>query len=165
MLVDLLGDDVAVAELQDAVGDRRERLVVGDEHDRRPCFPVDLAQHFEHELAGAEVEVAGRLVAEDQLRRLGKRASHGDALLLAAGELGGEVAGPLGESDLGEELGGVEIRAVAVALGELEGEADVLLGGQGGDEVEELEDEADVLASEQRQLSAIEVRDVVLGEG
>ncbi len=152
MLVDLLRDDVAVAELQDAVGDRRERLVVRDEDDRRARLVVHLAQHLEHELAGAEVQVAGRLVAEDQLGRLGERACHGDALLLAAGELRREVAGPLGEADLGEELRGVEIRAVAVALGEFEGEADVLLGGQRRDQVEELEDEADVLAPEQREL-------------
>ena len=60
---------------------------------------------------------------------------------------------------------GIEVGAVAVALGQLECEADVLLGGQGGDQVEELEDEADVLAAKQREFSAVEVRDVVLAEG
>ena len=37
--------------------------------------------------AGAAVEVAGRLVGEDDLRPARQGARHGDALLLAAGEL------------------------------------------------------------------------------
>ena len=155
--VDLLRDDVAVAKLQDAVCDRRERLVVRDQHHRGARLLVDLAKHLEHELAGAEVEVAGRLVAENQLGCLGQCSRDRDTLLLAARQLRGEVVRPLGESDLGEKLCRVEVGAVTVTLGELEGEADVLLGGQRGDQVEELEDEADVLAAEERELSAVKV--------
>ena len=57
--------------------------VVGDEDDR-PAAGVELAEDGQDVGAGAAVEVAGRLVGEDE-RRLGdERAGDGDALLLAA---------------------------------------------------------------------------------
>ena len=57
--------------------------VVGDEHDR-PSARVELAEDGQHVGAGAAVEVAGRLVGEDE-RRLGdERPGDGDTLLLAA---------------------------------------------------------------------------------
>ena len=61
--------------------------VVGDEDDR-PARGVELVEE-RHDLgAGVAVEVAGRLVGEDE-RRLGdERPGDGDALLLAAGQLG-----------------------------------------------------------------------------
>ena len=48
-----------------------------------------------HRVAGRLVEVAGRLVGEDEARAGGERPADGDALLLAAGELLG-VAGEEG---------------------------------------------------------------------
>ena len=50
------------------------------------------AQEAEHLGAAGAVEVAGRLVGEDDLRPAGQRAGAGDPLLLAAGELGRPVA-------------------------------------------------------------------------
>ncbi len=151
MLVDVIRDDRAVAELQHAVRDRRERLVVRHEHHRGALFAVDLAQGCEHELARPEVEVARRLVAEDELRVLGERSGDRDALLLAAGELRGEVelrsASPT-FARRSRDRGG----RLAVARGEVDGEAHVLPGSQSRDQVEELEDEADLLPAEQREL-------------
>ena len=45
------------------------------------------------------IEVAGRLVREQQRRRVDQRPCQGDALLLAAGELHGPVVRPFGEPD------------------------------------------------------------------
>ena len=66
---------------------RRGLRVVGD-HDHRLVELVDrLAQQAEHLLGGVRVQVAGRLVGEHHRRAVHQRAGHGDALLLAAGEL------------------------------------------------------------------------------
>ncbi len=56
-----------------------------------PSSPVHVLQDVEHEDARLVVECAGGLVAEEHVRGLGHGPGDGDALLLAARELGGEV--------------------------------------------------------------------------
>jgi len=50
------------------------------------------------------VERAGGFVEEHERRLVYERASDGNALALAAGELGGEVCGAVGEGQLGEQM-------------------------------------------------------------
>ena len=50
------------------------------------------------------IEIAGRLVGQQQPRHVGDRARDRDALLLAAGELGRPVRQPLGEAQIGQQL-------------------------------------------------------------
>ena len=60
---------------------------------------AELVEDGEHVRGGVAVQVAGRLVGEQQ-RRLGdQRPGHRDPLLLAAGELVGLVLGPVGQPD------------------------------------------------------------------
>ena len=68
---------------------------VGDHQERRIGVADEAQEKVEHGVAGRLVEVAGRLVGEDQFRPGGEGAADGDALLLAAGELFG-VAGEEG---------------------------------------------------------------------
>ena len=68
-------------------------------HDDRRPLRVDLLEEV-HDLARHQrVEVPGRLVREDQARVAREDARDGDALLLAARELRGEVAQARGEPD------------------------------------------------------------------
>ena len=55
-------------------------------------------------IAGLEVERAGRLVAQQDVRPLGDGARDGDALLLAAGQLRREVVQAVAEADQVERL-------------------------------------------------------------
>src|SRR3954447_20603537 len=74
--------DPAVGQEQDPVGVTRRVRIVGDDDDGL-AEPVDrLAEDAQHLAARAGVEVAGRLVAEDDVRAAGERAADGDALLL-----------------------------------------------------------------------------------
>ena len=100
--------------------------------------------------AGPAVEVAGGLVGEDDLGPAGQGPGHGDALLLAAGELARPVVQAVGEADGADDL--VEPLGVGLAAGEVHREGDVLLGGEGGHQVERLEDEADPVAAQQGEL-------------
>ena len=52
------------------------------------------------------VEVAGRLVGQHQRRVHGQGAGDGDALLLAAGQLVGEMLLAVGQADLVEQMAG-----------------------------------------------------------
>ena len=106
---------------------------------------VDPRQRLEHADAGAAVERAGRLVAQQHVGALGDGARDGDALLLAAGQLGGKVIHAGAEPDpvqrlLGRHRGGRD-------LGD---ERHVLARGERGHQIVELEHEADVRAADTR---------------
>ena len=62
-------------------------------------------EQLHHRLAALRVEVAGRLVGEQNHRLAGDGACHGDALLLSAGELTGQVLGAMRHADALEGVG------------------------------------------------------------
>ena len=66
------------------------------DHDNRPAGRVEFVQHLQNELAGLAVEVAGRLVREQDRRIVDQRAPDGDALLLTAGEFVRTMMAPVG---------------------------------------------------------------------
>ena len=84
-------------------------------------------------------------------------AGEGDSLLLAARELGRVVVASVLEPHAGEQLLGPR---AAVLAAELEGDLDVLTGGERGDEVERLEHEPHALAAEGGPLVLAERREV-----
>ena len=139
-------DDLAVGEEEDAVGRGGRTRLVRDHDERLAVVLHRRAQQLEDLAAGLRVEVAGRLVREDDGRPAHERAGDRDALLLAAGELGRAVRAPVLQADLVEQV--LEEVLVRLRPGEREREGDVLLGGQHRQQVEELEDEADVACAE-----------------
>ena len=153
LLVDL---DLAVAELDDP------RAVLGDVHFVRDQHDGDAALHVQlledvHDLdAGARVEVAGRLVRQQDRRLVDQRARDRDALLLAARQLVRVVVHALAEADDLEHflralvpLGGLHlVRAAVVEQRQL----DVVERRRPRQQVEPLEDEADLLVADDRQL-------------
>ena len=157
-----LVDDVAVGEEEDPVGDRGRARVVRDHHGRLAGVLHGLAQELEDLAAGLGVEVAGRLVREDDGRLRDQRAGDRDALLLAARELGRTVAAAILEADRLDQL--VAPGLVRVLARDRQRQRDVLLGAQHRQQVEELEDEADVLAAELRQVGVVERGDLVAGD-
>ena len=122
---------------------------MGDEQEGGAVGAVDLAHHLKHLVGGFGVQIAGGFIGEDEGGVHRQGAGEGDALLLAAGHVGGEVVGPGGEADLAEQV----VRALAhggvreAAIGE-DGHHHVFQRREGGDEVVILEDEADGVAAE-----------------
>src|SRR5436190_8567793 len=143
-------DDPAIAQ-----GDRLVRLagelgIVRHQHHRRRAPAIDVDEQVDDLVAGAGIEVAGRLVGEQDRGLVGEGARDRHALLLASRELRRIVMAPRPEADLGQELIGADAR---IGLpGDLERHAHVLPRGQRGQQVKELEDEADALAAEPREL-------------
>ena len=84
------------------------------------------------------------------------RARHRHALLLAARELHRVVVGALGQAHLGEQRG--RARGRVGLAGQLERHRHVLQRGERRDEMEGLEDVADVVAAEARELVLVEAR-------
>ena len=88
-----------------------------------------LEQAVDDDAAGGAVEVAGRLVGQDDAHAGGEGAGDGDALLLAAGKLARIVPQPMAEADGPQLLFGPRER-LRGAL-ELERHGDVLQRGHG----------------------------------
>ena len=147
-------DDTAIGEAHDAVAALGERAVMGDEQERGAGALLQREQQVHDVGAGGLVEIAGRLVGEDEggLRR--KRAGHGHPLLLAAGELPGEMRLAMREADLGKR----RARRVEgiVAVEELERQRHVLDRRHGRHEVEGLEHDADIGGTETGEIVLVE---------
>ena len=79
--------------------------IVGGDDDGEPGGAHQLRQRVEHVLGGVRVEIAGRLVGQQNPRRIGNRARDRDALLLAARELRRPVREALLEAEIGEQIG------------------------------------------------------------
>jgi len=124
-------------EVDDAIGHLRDGGVVRHQQDRGTERPRRAAQRTQHGTAGLEIERAGRLVEQQHGGALDERTSDRHALLLAARQQAREAVGLVGQSDLLERVG----RVLLACPDELTHERHVLLRGERGDEVEELEDE------------------------
>jgi len=160
-----LRDDFAVAHGEGAVGDGGGFGVVGDHEDGLVELAAGLAEHGEDGIGVFRIEVAGGLVGEDDGRVGDEGAGDGDALLLAAGELVGAVVEAAGEA---EEAGKAVEEGVIEGLsglGDVVGDLDVAHGGEGGEEVEALEDEADAGAAEPGAIGVGEAGELDAADG
>ena len=99
--------------------------------------------------AGGLVEIAGRLVGDQDRRVRRQRARERHPLLLAARQLGRIMVAALAQADGGKLARGALLRVLDA--GELERHRDVLQRRHGGDEMERLEHDADIAAAEARQ--------------
>src|SRR5262245_60075891 len=159
-----LVDNAAVEELDLAVRVVGIARVVRDHADGR-AFAVQLAQEVHDRLAVPRVEVAGRLVGEEDRGFARERAGDRDALLLPAGELRRVVVHPVRHADALERVQrGLAAFVAAHALAVGERPLDVLQHGQVADQVEGLEDEADALVPHFGTRGAAERRDVLAVE-
>ena len=104
------------------------------------------------------VEIAGGLVGQQDRRIVGERAGDRDALLFAAGELRRIVMAASRQPDFVEQRAAPRCRHRPA--GNLHRHQDVLERRQRRDQVEELEDEADLLAAQPREAVLVELRDV-----
>ncbi len=100
--VHAIGEDLAVADLDDPLRVLGDRHVVRHQDDR-VSLGMQLAEDLHHFFAGAAVERAGGLVREDHLAAVHQRARDTHALLLAAGELPGLVAHAVLHAQPGED--------------------------------------------------------------
>ena len=70
----------------------------------RPRRADELEQDAENMVGGMQIEIAGRLVRQEDARRIGDRARDCDALLLAARELRRPVQQAVAQAEIGQKL-------------------------------------------------------------
>jgi hypothetical protein len=137
-------DEHALLEVQRPRRRARPRGVVRHHHDGLAVLAVERLQQVEDLVAGLAVEVARRLVAEQQRRVGDDGARDADALLLAARELPRVV--PRGRPGRRPSARCHALPALGLRqLRQQQRQLDVPLGGQHRQQVVELEHEADVL--------------------
>ena len=100
-----VGDDVPVEHLDAPPRPGGDRVVVGDDDDRRPLL-VEFFQQGQDRGAGGRVQVPGRLVGQQHRRAAGDRPGDRDPLPLAPRQLGRPGAGPVPEPDDGQGVRG-----------------------------------------------------------
>jgi hypothetical protein len=81
--------DPAVADVDDAVPDLRGRRVVADDERGGALVARQVAEQVEHAARRRLVELTGRLVRDEERRRVRHRGAERDPLLLTARELAG----------------------------------------------------------------------------
>jgi hypothetical protein len=156
--------DVAVAHADDALGPGGNVVFVGD-HDDGLAHGVELRQALHNLVAGLGVEVAGRLVGQDDTGIIDQSPGDGDALLLAAGQLHGAVIEAIAQAD---HVGQVEA-PFACPLGQVnalveQGNLDVLDNRVLRQQVVRLKDEAQIAAADLGQLVVVHLRNVLVAE-
>ena len=122
---------------------------MGDHHDGLIEAVDRAAQDVEHAGARGRVEVARRLVGEDDGGASGERAGDRDALLLAAGELG-RAGASRGRRGRPSRAARSSQAGIDLAAGDPDRQRDVLGRVEHRHEVEELEDEAELRAAQLR---------------
>ena len=94
----------AVLHMSDIVGKLEYPAVVGYDDDR-PIRPHGhFGKHLHHHVPGLGVQRGRGLVAHDELRVMDQSARNRDSLLLAAGEVGGEIGQAVAQTKLIQEL-------------------------------------------------------------
>ena len=100
----VLDQATTVDHAQPARQDRREIRVVRHDEQRRAALAIEIEEQLVDRLAGRAIEVAGRLVGEEQRRLEHHGAGERDALLLAAGQLARPVGEAMREPDAAEDV-------------------------------------------------------------
>jgi len=129
---------------------RGQRGVVRNEDQRGALDTVQVQQQVEDVLAVGGVEVAGRLVGQDDGRAQDKGARQRNALLLAAGELHRIMVESRRETHRVQQLPGA-VQTVLPAAGvvvEFVGQQHIFQRGERRDELVALKDKADRLAAQ-----------------
>jgi hypothetical protein len=154
-------DERAVAQLEDAVRDIEHRRVVGRDDRGDLLGPDDRPQELHDHVPGVGIELARRLVGEEEARLVRQGPGEGDALLLAAGELVRAVPRAIAQPDDLEEIGDPPVSLAWIGVDEAERDLDVLARGQEWDEPERLEDERHDAPADPDQLALVHRRDLV----
>ena len=149
-------DDLAVLQIKDALGKVGQLLVVGD-HDDGVAPAVQSREDGDDLLAGLGIEVAGRLVGQDQRGLVHQGAGDGHPLPLPARKLVRPVRHAVGELHRLQGLAGdLQARRFLDAAVD-QGQLDIVQRRGARQQVEDLENEADLLVADVGQL--------VLGKG
>jgi hypothetical protein len=139
-----------------AIGGGGDAVAMSDEDNCGFFISGKLGEELNHDGAGGGIEVAGGFIGEENGRAVDEGTSDGGTLELAARELVRTVVGAITQTDSGKEFAGAGFGGGGDATGEEEGEQNVLLDREGGEEMKELKNKTDFVATKCGQFVVIE---------
>ena len=131
-----------------------------DHHDGEPALAIEADEQIHDLDAASRVEIASRFVGEQHRRLRDNGPGDRHALHLPARELRRRVRLPSGEADRGERFASPFVPFARIDTTIDEREFYVLERSGAIEQVETLEDESDVMATQQRALLSRQRRDV-----
>ena len=149
---------VAFFQMADGFGEAGGVRIVRHHDDGLAELAVEAGEHGEDIFGRGGVEVAGRLVGQDQVGISHDGARDSDALFLTTGKLLGQVAQAIAQADQFQSGFGVLHTLFLVELGQLQRQLDIFERGQNRDQVERLKNEANVVVAPVRNLLVIQRR-------
>src|SRR2546427_5628201 len=155
-----LAHNLAVLNLEDAMGDVGHAGVMRHDHDRLLEFLVEATKQVEDFLTGLRVEFPGRLVCQEERRIVREGDPDGDPLLFPTAELVGTMARALRHAHELEELPAPLRTNRGPFPRQSQWKLYVLLRGERRDEVEELKDETDAGQAILDEVSISEIDEV-----
>src|SRR5262245_16069924 len=132
-----------------------------NQHQRGSFVLVETDEQFEDMLSISAIEIARRLVRQQNRRLHHERSRQRDALLLAAGKLDRVMIAALDEADAVEQVFGAGAGGSIEAAAELHRQNDVFKGGKCRNQVIGLEDETEFFPSKLGKLVLTQLRDVL----
>jgi len=158
----MFANEASVGQIEPALAAFGERRIMGNQQQRRaePCMLVE--QIIDDRLAGRAVEIAGRLVGQQQRGAGDKGARNRDALLLAAGKLPRIMPEAMPEPDPRQRSLG-QREGIAMP-GQFERDRDVLARRHRRQQVETLEYDPDMVPAQPRQPVLVERRQILPGD-
>jgi hypothetical protein len=159
----MIADDFAIEKAHLALGMRRDIRLVRDQHDG-DAVRVEFSEQAHDFLAGMAVEIAGRLIGQNQPWCVDQCAGNRHALLLAAGNPVGQGFGILAQPDPVEQLARLRPPRFLVQAGINQRQGDVVLQAHARQQVEALKDETQRAVAQNGQRILVHLRDVAPGE-
>ena len=121
-----------------------------DQDEGHPARLMQVEKEVDDLVAVHAVEIAGRLISEDQVWPVDDAPRDGDALAFAAGQLVRQMRRACGEADGLKRGFGAALALIAVDASAKGGDLDILIRRQGREQVEVLEHDADLGAAQRR---------------
>ena len=138
-----IGDLAAVEPEHLGALDAGEQMEIVGGDDHRGAELVQRIEQMEQPVRHFRIDIAGRLVGDQQFGPADHGAGDGDALLLAARQGRRAGAGAVGEADPGEHLADRRLQILVLDPGDPQRQRDIVEGGKMRDQPEILEDDAD----------------------
>jgi hypothetical protein len=156
----LILDDVAVTQRYGPGGSIRYFNVMGDDQNSRTKALVEVIDELQNLLTGVRIKIAGRFIGKQYRRINGKRSSNRNTLALAPRKFIGKMVNAVPELHQFEKLLRAVFNFLSRPLAQMQRQRDVFETIQRGKEIEELENEADLIAPNPGQIIVREVREI-----